>query len=170
MTPGEYAQILRQCLYESLQDSPNPLAEDLVCLRFGQVVNPSLGTQTDECCTGLAWVRVAGVTGLNDPDDTAYNVCLSSQRRLTLELGTVRCIPYGSVQAPPTCDQWSEATLRMDADHKAMEAALCCFQDTVGAMPFAPYVISVGDYEPQGPDGNCLRGTLLVTLDYACGC
>lgn len=172
MRPVENAQILLACLKAELDDGPNPIADEHVCLRYGQEVRPSLGGGTDECCTGLAWTRVAGVGGIrNDPDDPlSAAVCINSERRLTLELGTARCISQGTTQAPTTCEEWTVAALKMDADHAAMEAAVCCFRDQVAAMPFAPQSITVGDYQPAGPDGNCILGTLQITLDYSCGC
>ena len=170
MRPVERAQILLECLREAIADGPYPIPDEYVCLRFGNQVNPSLGTLTDECCTGLAWVRVAQIEGLQDPGATDFNTCLHAERRLTLELGTARCIPTGTVQSPTSCDAWTETALKMDADHAAMEAALCCFRDIVADMPFAPYVITVGLYEPFGPDGICFSGTLQITMDYSCGC
>ena len=85
-------------------------------------------------------------------------------------MGTARCIPYGSVQRPTSCDEWTEAALKMDADHAAMEEALCCFRAAVAAMPFAPYGIVALDYQPSGPDGNCITGRMQITIDYTCGC
>ena len=170
MRPIERAQVLLECLRESLTAGPYPVPDEYVCLRFGNQVNPSLGTLTDECCTGLAWVRVAQIEGLQDPSAPDFNTCLHAERRLTLEVGTARCIPTGDVTRPTSCDAWTLAALQMDADHAAMEAALCCFRDTVSKFPYAPDVISVGIYEPFGPDGNCVSGTLQITLDYSCGC
>lgn len=170
MRPVARAQQLLECLRQEIQDGPYPIADEHVCLRFGNQVNPSLGTLTDECCTGLAWVRVVQVDGLQDPGAPDFNACLSAERRLTLEMGTARCIPFGTVESPTTCDQWTEAALKMDGDLSAMEAALCCFRDVVASQPFAPDVISVGTYEPFGPDGGCISGTLQITLDYSCAC
>jgi hypothetical protein len=170
MRPVEYAQILLTCLREELDGGPNPIVSERVCLRFGQEVRPSLGTQTDECCSGLAWVRVVEQDPLNSPDDLGSNNCpITSGRRLILEMGTARCIPFGTVQAPATCDQWTEAALKMDADHAAMEAALCCFGDAVADLPGVDNVFPL-IYNPFGPDGNCILGTLQVSLDYDCGC
>ncbi len=166
--PVEFAQFLLECLRSEIQAGPNPIADQYVCLRFGEIVNPSLGTLTDECCTGLAWVRVAGNIPLADPDDPNGN-CLVTARRLTLEMGTARCIPTGTTQAPTTCDEWTAAALKMDADAQAMEDALCCFtalmNDSFGEPRMVP-----GEYEPFGPDANCIRGTMTVTIDYDCGC
>lgn len=171
MRPVERAQQLLECLRESLAAGPFPIADEYVCLRFGNQVNPAIGTLVDECCTGLAWVRVAQVDGIrNDADDPTYNTCLNHERRLTLELGTARCIPFGDVQQGPTCSQWTEAALKMDADQGAMEAAVCCFRELVSASPFPPYAIVVGTYEPFGPDGNCISGTLQITMDLSCAC
>jgi hypothetical protein len=167
--PIEYAQILLSCFGDAIADGPDPIAPPYICLRFGAQVTPMLGTTTDECCTGLAWVRVAGVDGIgNDVDNPLYNRCLNTGRRLVLELGTARCIPYGTVQAPPTCDAWTTAALQMDADHRSMEQAVCCFTDIVLAAPFAPDLITVLSYQPAGPDGTCISGTMTVQLDYYC--
>lgn len=167
--PVEFAQILLACLKEQLDAGPNPIAEQYVCLRFGEIVNPMLGTQTDECCTGLAWVRISDVTSLADPDSTESGNCVDPSRRLTLEMGTARCIPWGSVQYPTDCDAWTAAALKMDADHEAMENAICCLTSTLMGTMFEPRIVP-GEYQPFGPDGNCIRGTLTVTLDYSCGC
>lgn len=165
--PVEFAQIVLQCLNEAITASPYPIPQEKICLRFGERVDPTLGTGEDECCTGLAWVRVAAVGTLVDPDTN--NPCVSSQRRITLELGTARCIPFGTVQSGPTCDQWTEAALKMDSDHGSMEAAVCCATETIQDMQFEP-IVRIGNYEPLGPDGNCLEGTLTMTIDYDCGC
>lgn len=170
MRPVESAQVLLSCLRDALDAGPNPVDEPYVQLRFGHDVAPSLGTGTDECCTGLAWARVVSVQGLRDPSDPLSNTCVTTVRRLTLEIGTARCIPYGTVQAPVAGDQWAEAALKMDADHQALEEAVCCFVDTTRGMSFAPYNVAVTEYEPFGPDGNCLSGAMQLTLDYDCGC
>lgn len=170
MRPVQRAQQLLECFRTAIQDGPYPIVDEHVCLRFGNQVNPTMGTLTDECCTGLAWVRVVTVEGLQDPSAPDFNVCMSAERRLTLEMGTARCITFGTVEAGPTCDQWTEAALKMDADHEAMEQALCCFREVVQGMPFPPAAITVGTYEPFGPDATCISGTLQITLDYSCGC
>jgi hypothetical protein len=165
--PIEFAQILLQCLGEQIDAGPYPIPDEKVCLRFGDRVNPTLGTSEDECCTGLAWVRVAGVDSLADPDGPGN--CISTARRITLEMGTARCIPFGTVGAGPSCAAWTEAALRMDSDQGAMEAAICCATESFNQLPYEPRTVP-GTYIPAGPDGNCLTGTMTVTIDYDCGC
>ena len=169
MRPIEFAQILLTCLKDQLDAGPNPIPADKVCLRFGQEVRPMLGTQTDECCTGLAWVRVVEVDPLLTPDDVGANNCpITSGRRVILEMGTARCIPFGTVQTPIGCDEWTDAALKMDADHAAMEAAVCCFADAVVDVTAENVFPTI--YNPVGPDGNCILGTLVVSIEYDCGC
>lgn len=167
--PIEFAQVLLTCLKERLDLGPYPIAAEHVCLRFGQVVDPMLGTQTDECCTGLAWVRVANIESLADPDNQDTGNCLPTARRLTLEVGTARCVTWGTVQYPTSCDAWTAAALKMDADEQAMSDAVCCFADTMADSFGAPRILP-GEYQPAGPDGTCIKGTLTVTIDYDCGC
>ena len=166
-TPTEFAQIVLACLNTQITGGPFPIPGDKICLRFGERVNPTTGTSEDECCTGLAWVRVFGVDTLVDPDDD--NGCFGPTVRIQLELGTARCIPFGTVGAGPTCDQWTEATLKMDADYVAMTQAVCCAAEVFEDMDSVNRV-RVGEYQPFGPDGNCISGTLQMTIDYDCGC
>lgn len=166
-TPGQYAQIVLSCLNEAITAGPFPIPQEKICLRFGERVNPTTGTSEDECCTGLAWVRVASIESLVDPDDP--NRCFGPSQRIQLELGTARCIPFGTVGAGPTCEQWTEATLKMDSDQQAMEAAVCCAAEAINEMPFINGV-RIGEYQPFGPDGNCILGTLQMTIDQDCGC
>ena len=168
--PLEYAQTLLECLRDAIDARPYPIPEEKVCLRFGEVVNPTLGTNEDECCSGLAWVRVVDIEGIRaDLDGVSAGLCTKTERRLTLEIGTVRCIPPGDLSAGPTCAQWTEAATKMDSDHAAMEAALCCFNTELrqlrGTQAWAP-----GQYVPGGPDGNCITGAMTVIIDYSCGC
>lgn len=169
MTPGELAQVFLECLRTAVHASPYDIPDEKICLRFGSEVNPTLGTAENECCTGLAWVRVVSIQPLADPADPALGNCVPTARRLTLELGTARCIPFGTVGAGPTCAQWTEAALKMDSDQQVMESALCCAQAVVEDLNGGIQVVP-GLYEPFGPDGDCISGTTLVTLDYDCGC
>ncbi len=115
----------------------------------------------------LAWVRVSGIDSLADSDDPGN--CISTARRITLEMGTARCIPFGTVGQGPSCDQWTVAALKMDADQAAMEAAICCANEAFQDLSFEPRTVP-GTYQPFGPDGNCLSGTMDLTIDYDCGC
>lgn len=167
--PVQYAQILLQCLGEALDASAYPVPEEKTCLRFGERVNPTMGTREDECCTGLAWARVVSIETVADLTDPAIGNCPPTARILTVELGTARCVPFGSVGAGPTCASWTEAALKMDSDHAAMEAAVCCAVQAFADLPEEP-LVTQRTYTPAGPDGNCIAGTLLVEISYDCGC
>ncbi|MEU7010367.1 hypothetical protein [Streptomyces sp. NPDC046332] len=158
------AQALLACLETELAAHPaKPVPAERVMLRAGAEVTPLLSTSTDECCTGLGWVRIAQITGVREINDTAsVHGCFGQERVLTLEMGVARCAPTPSTNAIPTADQWTQVALLLDLDQGAMEAAVCCaFGDlsTVLAQDLA-----VGDYEPFGVDGNCVGGTMTVRL------
>jgi len=138
-----------------------------ICLRHGEFVNPSLGSQVDECCNGLAWVRIVTVDPLRTRDDPLVK-CFHTERITTLEMGIVRCLPFGTVQAPPTCDQWTAIAIQADEDHGAMETALCCAYNDLSDGGFR--TVRAGTYEPTGPDGNCIGGRQQVVIETDCGC
>jgi hypothetical protein len=162
------AQELLECLQAALATRPEPLPDERVCLRAGESVAPSLSTNADECCPGLAWVRVAGV----EPAEgfvIANPRCVNHVRTVTLEMGVVRCMPTPGPNNMVTCDQWTAKTLQLDSDYEAMEAALCCLSTQIQALPGDVDVVP-GPYAPLGPDGNCIGGTLTLQTVFACAC
>lgn len=160
------AQDLLACLETALLAGPNPPPANKIMLRAGEEVTPSLGTGTDECCTGLGWVRIANISGAREIGDSVLS-CFRRQRILTLELGVARCAPSPTVQAPPTEDQWTAAALQLDSDQGAMESAICCAFDPDSNVYHA---VAVGEYQPFGPDGNCIGGTMTVLVEFDACC
>jgi hypothetical protein len=53
------AQQLLACLCEALSTNPNPPAQ--CCLRVGDVVYADFNQYQDQCCDGLAYVRVVRI-------------------------------------------------------------------------------------------------------------
>jgi len=156
------AQDLLACLEASLAAGPAPIAPEHVMLRAGAEVTPLLGTSRDECCEGLAWVRIQGVSGVRQLGDRFNVSCFEAERTLTLEMGVVRCAPSAPTTGVPSEDQWTAAALRLDADMGSMEAAVCCaFGATEGTVAEE---VAVGEYRPLGVDGNCIGGTMTVTI------
>lgn len=162
------AQELLACLETALLAGPNPPPANKVMLRAGSEVTPLLGTSTDECCTGLGWVRIAGISGVKQLGEADNVSCFAQERMLTLEMGTARCAPSAPVSGVPTEDQWLATALQLDADQGAMEAAICCaFGDIEGS---AAEEVAVGPYEPFGVDGNCIGGTMQVFIRMTACC
>lgn len=162
------AQELLTCLETALLAGPNPPPANKIMLRAGAQVTPLLGIGTDECCTGLGWVRVQSVSGVRQLGDLDNVSCFSRERTLTLEMGVARCAPTSDITTVPSEDQWAAAALQLDADQGAMEAAVCCaFGDLEGSTAEE---VSVGQYEPFGVDGNCIGGTMLVLVRMSVCC
>lgn len=155
------AQELLACLQTALLAGPNPPPANKIMLRAGSEVTPLLGTGTDECCTGLGWVRIARVEGARALRELDNVGCFSQERNLTLEMGVARCAPTAPVSGVPTEDQWTATALQLDADMGAMEAAVCCL---AALDDVAVEELAAGAYEPFGVDGNCIGGTMMVTV------
>lgn len=163
---GEAAQVLLACFTTALNERPAPPA--YIMLRPGQEVTPLLSTTKDECCQGLAWVRVAGIEVAPSLDLQTGRRCFGTLRQITLELGVMRCAPTPPANTIPTADQWGALFLQLDSDYDAMEAALCCLRPFVEER--TDEVPVAGEYEPIGPDGNCIGGRMTITLEADCGC
>jgi len=163
------AQDLLACLEAALLAGPNPPPADKIMLRAGAEVTPLLGTGTDECCTGLGWVRIARVSGVKQLGDLDNVSCFTQQRTLILEMGVARCAPSAPIQTVPSEDQWTASALQLDSDMQAMESAVCCAFGNIDERLGAEEV-AVGDYEPFGVDGNCIGGTMQVTVRMTSCC
>lgn len=172
MTPFEIADALRACLALSFEGDDGIPAE--ICHRPGSEVPLAAGLSQDECCSGLGWVRIAGIAPIVDPgsaDDILYNPCDTSGRRITFELGVARCNPFGTPERGPTCDEWTALALRMDMDARAMRRAVCCFQqsDDVDDMDGRKvYRVLGGSWEPLDSSGGCAGGIMTVTAWTNC--
>lgn len=156
------AQALLSCFEDELQTSPNPPAE--ICLRVGEVPF-DVGLSEDECCSGLAWVRVVRFfpsVRFPDPVEDPNN-CITTSYAIELEMGVARCKPFGTVQAGPTCDQWTALALQVDSDAAAMRRALCCFRPTIISDQVLP-----GEWTTFGAEGGCVGGTMSVTIQVDC--
>lgn len=163
------AQELLSCLETALLAGPNPPPVNRVMLRAGSEVTPLLSTVDDECCSGLGWVRIARISGVRNVGELDNVACFAQERTLELELGVARCAPTASSASTiPSEDQWTQAALQLDADQGAMESAVCCaFADGDDAMVEE---VSVGEYLPFGVDGNCIGGTMTVSVRMTACC
>jgi len=164
------ANELLDCLQAALEDPATdfPIANEHVMLRAGSEVTPLLGTNDDECCRGLGWVRIANISVVRQLGDLTNVSCFSQERTLTLEMGVARCAPSAPTGSVPTEDQWTLAATQLDSDQGSMESAICCaFGDIVGT---AAEEVAVGEYQPFGVDGNCIGGTMsvLITMSACC--
>lgn len=162
------AQELLACLQTRLLASPYPILAEHVMLRAGAQVTPLLGTNDDECCRGLGWVRIASITGVRDLGERENVTCFQQERTLTLEMGVVRCAPTSDTSSVPTEDQWTDAALKLDSDQGDMEAAICCAFGDIEGSPAEE--VSVGEYQPLGVDGNCIGGTMTVLIRMTACC
>ena len=164
------ANLLLGCFQTALQ-APHiaPIAPEHVMLRAGAEVTPLLGTNDDECCRGMAWVRIASITGVRQINSTAAgdSLCFRGERTLLLEMGAVRCAPTSPKESVPTEDQWNQAATLADADQSAMEQAICCaFNDLDGPDTWWISDVAVQEYQPTGVDGNCIGGTMTIELTF----
>jgi len=145
-----------------------PIAPEHVMLRAGEQVTPLLGTNDDECCRGLGWVRIHSITGVRELGTLDNVSCFQQERTLVLEMGVARCAPSAPVSGVPTEDQWTFAATRLDSDQESMEAAICCaFGNIEGS---AAEEVAVGEYRPFGVDGDCIGGTMLVNVRMSACC
>lgn len=169
MTPFEVAGALVACLEVVFDGDAGAPGE--ICHRPGDQVPLSIGLTQNECCTGLAWVRVQQIDPVIDPvtmTSPDFNPCDTSGRLVTLELGVARCNPFGTDNAGPTCEQWTELAARIDLDAAAMRRAVCCASSALVTDSSAVERILPGSWTPLESSGGCAGGSMTVTVLIEC--
>lgn len=147
---------LRECLCNALTD----FGAGPVCwcgLYPGQQVAWEFcGECAGDHC-GMGYVRLASAF----PQDGNLSAILSGRcttsLAYTLNVGALRCLPYGGADGePPSEADMLAATLDQAADMMAIRKAIeCCFGKADHAM---------GTWQPLGPSGGCVGGEWLVAV------
>jgi hypothetical protein len=126
----------------------------------------ALTDSVDECCEGIASVRVRRVF-------TTENFPEPAQRPrgdggpvswgVELEMAVARCgAEPGDSMAPSDAQITGDSQVQLD-DAAAMRRAVRCLADT---WPIIDSMI--GDYEPLAAEGNCIGGVQVVTVQVEC--
>jgi hypothetical protein len=164
------AKQLLVCLTEQLSQLPSP--PKYVQLRVGQETGPLIGENIDECCAGLAWIRIANLYPSWDsfpaPDNT-WLPCGPLAYAVVLEMGVAFCMPWSDSddsfenRDPPNTTDWQTAfTTQMQHQTLMRRAAACCFLPTQRR--------AVGEWTPLPVEGGCTGGKLLVTVSVMAPC
>lgn len=134
-----------------------------VGLRPGAQAPIGISTSRDECCEGLAWVRLSKIVPSSTNNWPSADViprggCGTQMLALTFEIGLVRCAPTPPANKMTTSETWNTVAEDTYLDYIAMTRAICCFQEGYR------YLTLVGEYTPLGVDGNCVGGTIEFTV------
>lgn len=164
------AEELLACFEQELAKVTFPPAS--VGFRPGAVTDLLLSDNQNECCDGLAWVRIASFypSGTRFPlqDEDPISTTPTAWG-ITLEMGVARCSPTPPPTMIPTNAEWESVVRNVMDDAAAMRRALCCFIQ-LDSTRRKGYVLP-GDWQPIETSGGCAGGTMLVTVrGPACDC
>lgn len=164
------AEELLACFAEELAKVAHPPAS--IGFRPGTVTDLLLSETENECCSGLAWVRIAAIY----PSSTSFPLQDEEPLKtgvlrwaIDLEMGVARCAPTPGPTMLPTNAQWEEVVRNVMDDAAAMRRAVCCYI----AMDPIPRkgIVLPHDWQPIETQGGCAGGTMLVTVPGpACDC
>lgn len=164
------ANALLDCLTQQMSTLPSPPAK--IEIRIGSEAGPLIGPNVDECCAGLAWIRVADIYPSWDsfpaPDNT-WLPCGPLAYAVVLEMGTAFCMPWSDSgdgfdnMDPPSTQDWQNGFMTLMQHQTLMRrAAACCFPATQRR--------AVGEWTPLSIEGGCTGGTLRVTVSVMAPC
>lgn len=164
------AEELLACFTEQLSALPSP--PKYIQMRIGQETGPLIGPGVDECCAGLAWVRVADVYPSWDSfpqADNTWTPCGPLAYAVVLEMGMAFCMPWSDSEGsfddvdPPSTADWAAAFATQMRDQSIMRrTAACCFRPTQRR--------AVGGWTSLPVEGGCTGGKLTVTVSVMNPC
>jgi hypothetical protein len=159
---------LLACLEAAVARLPDP--PSIVSLRPGDRIQMLLSRNLDECCAGLAWVRLARIypsTRFPQEDIDATN-CGSLGWAAVLEMGVARCAPRPAPEVLTSADDWGDLTRAIFNDSAAMRRAICCWADlpTQRGRLYVP-----GQWLPLTVEGGCAGGAQTLVVQVGdCDC
>lgn len=162
------AEALLACLELEIGKVEKPPA--VTSMRVGDQVELLFATRYDECCRGVAWVRVVAIfPSTNFPlPDVAYQPCGPGQWAAVLEMGAARCAPTPGKDSIPSGDEWNAVAAAVQDDAAAMRRALCCW---TGLDLNEDRMYMPGTWAPLTTEGGCVGGVMPVTVMIgACDC
>jgi len=152
---------LLACLDEAVQRLlPEELRPKAVGLRPGQSIALLIAQYGNECCSGLAWVRAGGATPI-PADIDSQRGCGISAFRIPFEIGIARCAPLSDGTNLITSDVWDGKTELTYDDFSVM---LCAYRCMVTNWKDQGSVL-LGGWTPLAVQGQCMGGTLQVTVE-----
>lgn len=160
------ADKLLACFDDEISKVPAP--PRTVSLRIGTQVELLIALGRDECCEGVAWVRVVSIfPSANFPEpDITYSRCGPVQWAATFELGAARCAPVSAENTIPSGETWTAVAHAVQDDAAAMRRALCCFADQTSKVMYLP-----GQWTSLPVEGGCAGGVMTVTIAIGdCDC
>lgn len=164
------AEELMACFVQQLSTLPVP--PRYIQIRVGSETGPLIGANVDECCAGLAWIRVANIYPSWDSFPAADNdwlPCGPLAYAVVLEMGVSFCMPWSdsddsfdNIDPPNTADWQSAFTTQMQHQTLMRRTAACCFRPTQRR--------AVGEWTPLPVEGGCTGGKLTVTVSVPAPC
>jgi len=164
------AQELLTCFTDQLSTLPSP--PKYIQLRVGQETGPLIGENIDECCAGLAWIRIANIYPSWDSfpaPDNSWLPCGPLAYAVVLEMGVAFCMPWSDSddsfenRDPPNTTDWATAAAtQMQHQTLMRRSAACCWRPTQRR--------AVGEWSPLPVEGGCTGGKMLVTVSVPAPC
>lgn len=163
------AQALLECLREQIALVSTPPAR--VGFRTGDTVEALISQVANECCDGMAWVRVVRFFPSSEifpEQDSSPLPKGTSAWAIELEVGAMRCAPTDGPTGIPSVEDWDNLTVQIMDDAAAMRRAICCYIE--GASSRIRNTLP-GEWSPLPTEGGCAGGTLSVIVRApACDC
>lgn len=151
-----------ECLITTFEAEPKP--PGVIRHHFGSgtaVAQISPDGETNECCDGLVWVRLAEFYRSGNDQLTPYASASScfEDMAVPIEIGAVRCWPKAGDFA--TAEDWAATTYDCTQDAAALRRAVkCCFIPGNESR----WQVVVGRWRPVGVTGQCVGGILPLTV------
>lgn len=153
------AALVLACLRDEALLNPKPPA--IIGFRTGTTGQPLGGLDEDECCDGAAAVRIIRTyPSWGAPVPATTSVSCAQPQAVQFELAMWRCAPMGTMEAPPSQDEWDELHVDLLNDRLTLMATVCCVQRQLDQRS-----VVYGDWAPVETEGGCVGSALTIDVD-----
>jgi hypothetical protein len=121
----------------------------------------ALTEEGDECCEGVAWVRLTGVLPTTEfPEEAGWQPDGEVSWAVETEIGVARCGGGPGAEMAPTDAQYLADVQKLADD----AAALRRVGPNLRATSTAVIDVMYGRWDPVAAEGNCMGGVIKLTV------
>lgn len=158
------------CLTSTVASMPTDEQPAHVIMAPGTERSGDMSQFEDQCCEGLAFVRMARTFASADfPNEDADPIppCGPYAVAAVIEVGIIRCAPVGTADYMPSDDAWNAAAVQSAKDNGYLFSVMCCVRDLLESRHQTSSIF-YNDWMPTPVEGGCVGSRIQFTVQMEC--
>lgn len=166
----DYITLVTSCYQSAIATMPIDQQPEHLQVRAGIQAMPDISQFQDECCEGLAYIRIMRTYPSADfptPDAEPITPCGPYSLAVETELGLYRCFHVGTAEEVVGDVFQTAAGLQEAADYGYLYKAMCCVNTALEGM-FRTRSVVFSDWAPFEVQGGCFGSRIQFITQLEC--